>query len=70
MGYASPTQTGRGIHLRLYSRAFVIADDQNKTRVAFISADICMGSQIIKAQVLLVSDCVVGLLLLLLLLFR
>jgi len=51
MGYAMPTQTAHGIHFRQWSRAFIIADSQNKTRVVFVNADICMGSQVIKMQV-------------------
>ena len=51
MGYAVPTQIGRGIHLRQYSRAFIIADSTNTSRVVFISADICMATQAVKIQV-------------------
>ena len=52
MGYAMLGQLTNGIHLRLFSRAFVIADAQNKTRFAFVSLDACMGSQSIKLEVL------------------
>ena len=51
MGYAVPTQIGHGIHLRQFSRAFIVADEQNATRVVFINTDICMGTQIIKMKV-------------------
>ena len=51
MGYASPTQIGNGIHLRQFSRAFIFADSKNGSRVVFVNADICMGSQIMKMQV-------------------
>ena len=51
MGYAMPTQIGKGIHLRQYSRAFVIADATKKSRVVFVSIDACMGTQIMKMQV-------------------
>lgn len=51
MGYAMPTQIGRGIHLRQYSRAFIFADAEKKSRVVFVNADICMGSQIMKMRV-------------------
>ena len=51
MGYANPAQTGDGIHLRQYSRAFIFADDQLDSRVVFVSADICMASQIVKIKV-------------------
>ena len=50
MGYASPTQIGKGIHLRQFSRAFVIGDEYGH-RVVFVNADICMGTQIVKMQV-------------------
>jgi neutral ceramidase len=51
MGYAMPTQIGHGIHLRQYSRAFIMADQKNTSRVVFVNADICMGTQIIKMRV-------------------
>lgn len=51
MGYANPTQIGKGIHLRQYSRAFIIADAQKASRVVFVNADVCMGTQIMKIQV-------------------
>jgi len=51
MGYANPVQTASGLHLRLYSRAFVVADTGNKTRVAFASVDMGMASQIVKLEV-------------------
>jgi len=49
MGYANPAQIGEGIHLRQYSRAFIIGD--GKSRVVFVSADICMGTQIMAMKV-------------------
>ena len=52
MGYAMPTQISSGIHFRQYSRAFIMADSLNKTSVVFINADVCMGSQIMKMQVI------------------
>lgn len=36
MGYASPTQQARGIHTRLFSRAFVFESDGE--RVVYVSA--------------------------------
>ncbi len=53
MGYANPTQVGKGIHLRQYSRAFIISDVQNGSTVVFVNADICMGTQILKMKVLI-----------------
>lgn len=52
MGYASPSQTGRGLHTRLYSRAFIIVDPTTGKRVVYVSIDACMGSQIMRIQVL------------------
>ncbi|XP_064615705.1 uncharacterized protein LOC135479730 [Liolophura sinensis] len=52
MGYANPGQTARGIHFRQYSRAFIIGDSDNKTRVVFISVDTGMVSQLIKLEVI------------------
>jgi neutral ceramidase len=52
MGYAMLDQITNGLHLRLFSRAFVIADASNRTRFAFVSIDACMGSQSIKLEVL------------------
>ena len=50
MGYAKSEQVGTGIHFRQYSRAYIMADSSNN-RVVFISADISMGTQIVKIQV-------------------
>jgi neutral ceramidase len=49
MGYALPGQRGTGILQRLRSRAYVIGDDENL--VAFVSADIGMGSDLVKMAV-------------------
>ncbi|XP_046569585.1 neutral ceramidase-like [Haliotis rubra] len=51
MGYANPSQTSNGIHLRQYSRAFVFADSGNKTRTVFVSTDSCMVSEDVKLEV-------------------
>ncbi|XP_016407454.1 neutral ceramidase [Sinocyclocheilus rhinocerous] len=50
MGYANTEQTVRGIHTRLFSRAFIM-DDGSK-RVVFITADIGMVSQRLRLEVL------------------
>jgi len=52
MGYANPSQTAAGIHFRLRARAFVIGDDDGKNRVAYVSADIGMGSQALTREVI------------------
>ncbi|CAK8678859.1 unnamed protein product [Clavelina lepadiformis] len=51
MGYAHPEQKATGLHTRLYSRAFVIADENMTSRVAFVSFDGGMTSQLIKLEV-------------------
>jgi neutral ceramidase len=52
MGYAVPSQIGHGIHLRLRARSFVVADDDDGKRVAFVSTDVGMGSDIVKNAVI------------------
>ena len=49
MGYASPSPKTAGIHMRQYSRAFVI-DDGTK-RVVYVSVDCGMIDQIVKTEV-------------------
>ena len=49
MGYANPAQINNGIHLRLFSRAFIIED--GNTRVVFVSADMGMMATIVKIGV-------------------
>lgn len=56
MGYAMPTQINHGIHLRQFSRAFIIADSQKQSRVVFVNVDICMGTQIMKMQASINQD--------------
>ena len=60
MGYAMLDQLTNGIHFRLFSRAFVIADAKNKTRFVFVSIDACMGSQSIKLEVLKKLESIYG----------
>lgn len=58
MGYAVPWQRGQGIHQRLRARAFAF-DDGNK-RVAFVSVDGGMGSDLVKMRVLEKLDAALG----------
>ena len=51
MGYSMPDQTTKGIHMRLRSRAFVIASRNNGKRVAFVSADLGQLFQGVKQRV-------------------
>ncbi|XP_056627837.1 neutral ceramidase [Triplophysa dalaica] len=50
MGYANTDQTARGLHTRLFSRAFIV-DDGSK-RVLFVTADVGMVSQRLRLEVL------------------
>uniref|UniRef100_A0A8C0BQW3 Neutral ceramidase n=1 Tax=Buteo japonicus TaxID=224669 RepID=A0A8C0BQW3_9AVES len=52
MGYANPEQVARGLLMRLYSRAFIVADLDDSRRVVFVSADIGMVSQRLRLEVL------------------
>lgn len=49
MGYAKIRQKGHGIHLRQFSRAFIIQDGSN--RVVFVSVDAGMISDSVKSNV-------------------
>lgn len=51
MGYAHPEQIAEGLHTRLYSRAFVVADQSLENRIAFVSFDGGMTSQLIKLEI-------------------
>lgn len=51
MGYAKGSQKSNGIHLRQYSRAYVIASKDGTDRVVFVSIDACMVSTLVKMQV-------------------
>jgi len=52
MGYGNPSQIMGGLHLRLFARAFVVADPSDPTlRLAFVSQDNGMPSQAQKLEV-------------------
>ncbi|KAK1420838.1 hypothetical protein QVD17_22731 [Tagetes erecta] len=51
MGYANSGQTASGIHIRLRSRAFIVAEPQGN-RVVFVNLDACMASQLVTIKVL------------------
>lgn len=51
MGYANIKQVGRGLHTRIFARAFVVEDEQGQ-RVAFISADCGMMGYGLKREVI------------------
>ncbi|KAG8235132.1 hypothetical protein J437_LFUL012328 [Ladona fulva] len=49
MGYAKMDQKGRGIHLRQFSRAFIIGD--GKSRIVFVSIDVGMIGHGVRKEV-------------------
>jgi len=51
MGYSMPHQRTAGIHMRLRSRAFIIASTENRKRVIIVCADLGMIFQGVKQQV-------------------
>ncbi|XP_033099666.1 neutral ceramidase-like isoform X2 [Anneissia japonica] len=51
MGYAKPDQKTSGIHLRQFSRAFIIEDKTSGNRTVFVSIDACMGAQSVTLEV-------------------
>ncbi|ORX62400.1 Neutral/alkaline nonlysosomal ceramidase [Hesseltinella vesiculosa] len=51
MGYAKEGQTGKGILQRLYARAYVVVDDQDR-RVVFVNTDTQSMGDIIKKRVI------------------
>jgi neutral ceramidase len=52
MGYVKPGQNTSGIHLRLRSRAFVVASPCNGQRAVFVSADLGMLFQSVQQAVM------------------
>ncbi|CAH2241580.1 jg3916 [Pararge aegeria aegeria] len=52
MGYANLEQSGHGIHLRQFSRAFVLEDESNSTRFVFVSVDAAMMGIGVRREVL------------------
>jgi len=51
MGYAHPEQIAGGLHTRLYSRSYVISDLKLRNKVAFVTFDGGMASQLLKLKV-------------------
>uniref|UniRef100_A0A453JHK0 Neutral ceramidase n=1 Tax=Aegilops tauschii subsp. strangulata TaxID=200361 RepID=A0A453JHK0_AEGTS len=52
MGYANAEQVTSGIHFRLKSRAFIVAEPDDGKRVVFVNLDACMASQLVNIKVL------------------
>ncbi|KAF9041756.1 Neutral/alkaline nonlysosomal ceramidase [Hymenopellis radicata] len=51
MGYASLAQTDTGLHMRQFSRAFIVADSDLTNRFVFINADIAMGDSGVRRSI-------------------
>ena len=51
MGMASLSQKTEGINSRLFARAFIVCDQNNKKRVVILSADIWSCTQAVKTEV-------------------
>ena len=56
MGYAKEGQSTKGIHMRLFSRAFIFDDGSRKN--VFVSVDCGMIDQLIKIEVRKLSSSV------------
>lgn len=53
MGYANPSQTAGGIHFRLRSRAFIIADSAKpENRIVYVALDVGMAGQLMTLKVI------------------
>lgn len=52
MGYASMEQVTAGIHFRLRSRTFIVAESSEGARFAFVNLDAGMASQLVTIKVL------------------
>ncbi|KAA0184943.1 putative Neutral ceramidase C [Fasciolopsis buskii] len=50
MGYAKLSQNAAGIHLRLFSRAFIIHENRGTRPVLFINLDLGMASELLKIE--------------------
>ena len=51
-GMADPSQKITGVESRLYSRAFIIADNESNQRVVLLSADLWAGTEAVKTEVI------------------
>lgn len=52
MGYADPSQYASGLHLRLFSRTFIIQENQTSRPIVIVSIDTGMVSQLVKIDVI------------------
>lgn len=55
MGYADLSQTDTGLHMRQFSRAYIVAapgTNSAKDRILFVNSDICMGDTAVRRGIL------------------
>ncbi|QRV84194.1 hypothetical protein RhiJN_12210 [Ceratobasidium sp. AG-Ba] len=55
MGYADLSQTDTGLHMRQFSRAYIVATpgtSSAKDRILFVNSDICMGDTAVRRGIL------------------
>eukprot|EP00878_Enallax_costatus_P021281 GHUV01022525.1.p1 GENE.GHUV01022525.1~~GHUV01022525.1.p1 ORF type:complete len:471 (+),score=127.42 GHUV01022525.1:127-1539(+) len=53
MGYAMPLQIARGLHTRLFARAYIFAEPENdRRRFVYVVSDACMSSQLVTMRVM------------------
>lgn len=50
MGYAKVGQDTRGIHTRLYARAFIVVDEEGN-RIVYVNVELCAPTQLIRIKV-------------------
>lgn len=60
IGYAEASQVGDGIHLRQRARAFIVSEDDDSKRIAFVSLDTGLGSDLVNTKVLERLDKTIG----------
>ena len=56
MGYANFDQVTAGIHQRLWSRTFILANTLAGPRIVLVTLDTLAGGQIMKLEVLYISN--------------
>jgi len=52
LGYVHPKQVGEGLRQRQFARAFVIADEADKTRLAYVTCELAFVTHTLKLAVL------------------
>ncbi|MES1213452.1 MAG: neutral/alkaline non-lysosomal ceramidase N-terminal domain-containing protein, partial [Singulisphaera sp.] len=52
LGYVHPQQVGQGLRQRQYARTFVIADSEDRTRLAYVTCEVAFVTHTVKLAVL------------------